>query len=193
LQIPTTHQTNKGHTQRTHGENNTTRAKQKTRTTEENEPDDTEERTPTMIRASSTGLISEPNGKLKAGKTRHRCGQQEDGRRIRARSARNWRNPQRKSGVNKKVERNASLSRVYKGERFFSLLTPLPYFTSHPSILPNSIDGPQALPFLLLLLRLGHSIAVHFDFVLKRTVPISLFPFMCVLESLSSPFLLCLF
>ncbi len=69
-------------TQRTHGENNTTRAKHKTRTTEENEPDDTEERTPTMIRASSTGLISEPNGKLKAGKTRHRCGQQEDGRRI---------------------------------------------------------------------------------------------------------------
>jgi hypothetical protein len=43
----------------------------------------TEERTPTMIRASSTGLISEPNGKLKDGKTRHRCGQQEDRRRIR--------------------------------------------------------------------------------------------------------------
>ncbi len=97
----------------------------------------------------------------------------------------------------KKVERNASLSRVYKGERFFSLLTPLPYFTSHPSILPNSIYGPQALPLLpllllLVLLRLGQSIAVHSDFVLKRTVPISLFRFMCVLESLSSLFLLCL-
>jgi hypothetical protein len=71
------------------------------------------------------------------------------------------------------------LWRVYKGERFFSLLTPLPYFTSHPSILPNSIYGPQALP-LLLFVRLGQSIAVHFDLVLKRTVPISLFRFMCV-------------
>jgi hypothetical protein len=154
----------------------------------------TEERTPTMIRASSTGLISEPNGKLKDGKTRHRCGQQEDGRRIR-REAQEIGEIHRENRGIKKVERNASLSRVYKGERFFSLLTPLPYFTSHPSILPNSIYGPQALPLLLLLvlLRLGQSIAVHSDFVLKRTVPISLFRFMCVLESLSSLFLLCLF
>jgi hypothetical protein len=43
------------------------------------------------------------------------------------------------------------------------------------------------------LLHLGQSIAVHFDFVLKRTVLISLFRFVCVLESLSSLFLLCIF
>jgi hypothetical protein len=156
-----------------------------------------EERTPTMIRASSTGLILDPNAKLKDGKTRHRCGQQEDGRRIR-REAQEIGEIHRENRGIKKVERNASLSRVYKGERFFSLLTPLPYFTSDPSILPNSIYGPQALSLLLLLpllllLRLGQLIAVHFDFVLKRTVPISLFRFMCVLESLSSLFLLCLF
>jgi hypothetical protein len=118
-----------------------------------------EERTPTMIRASSTGLISEPNAKLKDGKTRHRCGQQEYGRRI-MREAQEIEEIHRENRGIKKVERNASLSRVYKGERFFSLLTPLPYFTSHPSILPHSIYGPQALS---LLLRLGQSIAVHFD------------------------------
>ncbi len=101
-------------------------------------------------------------------------------------------------------------------------IRPLPYFTSHPSILPNSIYGPQVLS--LRLLRLNQSIAVHFDFVLKRMVPISLFRFVCVppppwpvdhrsfwfcaetngadllislrvcvLESLSSLFLLCIF
>jgi hypothetical protein len=37
--------------------------------------------------------------------------------------------------------------------------------------------GLQALS-----LRLGQSIAIHFDFVLKRTVPISLFRFVCVLH-----------